>query len=331
MKISNQLMEERAYVWDETGTMLITHQLTAVLDIKRILAVMQRIMGSRSTLFEVVEVRGHRHIKSSSLGKQLLLCLRIDTQLIDRQFPSHRHSPLYLLFKRYTRSFRLAVGRMFPEDVEGLNLAVTKMRAYKGGVALRRHLDNLRRSERGNAQSCAKFLQGLRSRYSKVLAIRLDLEYYSNYRVGVGFESQAISLEEAQQHRDTFINYLRKGPLAKHFVGYVWKLEYGLEKGYHFHFGIFFDGQKVCKDITIGDLLGQQWREAITRGRGMFFSCNKKKEAYLRCGIGMLLRSDDVKWQALEKAMRYLTKVDLYLRFRSPGRKRTFGLGRVLR
>lgn len=329
MNNPNRVMEERAYVWDESGTMLITHQLTAVLDIKRIIRVMEKIMRSSSKLFEIVEARNRTYVKSSDLGKQFLVCVKSDTDAIVRQFPAHRHSPLFLLFKRYTAPIRFIGERAYLEHVEALNQAVAKMRAYKKGEALGRRLDNLRRSERGNGRSCSMLLQALRDQYSKVLAIRLDLEYFSSYNRANGYESQAISLRDAQQHRDAFIAYLRKGPLSKHLIGYAWKLEYGFEKGYHYHFAVFFDGQKVCKDISIGDWLGNHWRQVVTAGKGMFFNCNKKKEAYTRCGVGMICRTDEEKWQALKDAIRYLTKVDLYLRFRGPGRTRTFGIGRV--
>lgn len=65
----------------------------------------------------------------------------------------------------------------------------------------------------------------------------------------------------------------------------------------------------------------------MTKGRGMFFSCNKNKEMYERSGIGMVDRSDEEKWKAVHEALRYLTKQDLYLRFRSGPRIRTFGVG----
>jgi hypothetical protein len=255
--------------------------------------------------------------------------MQADIRAIDAQFPSHRHSPFYTLYKRYIGGLQpyIVRDRLFPEDVPLLNKAVSKIRAFAKSPSLQKRLKNLKRCERENASTCRNLLSELRKRYSKLLVVRLDLEYFSEFCPGASFKGQPMQLKEVQQNRDDFLTLLRKGPLSEHLAGYIWKMEYGFEKGHHFHFALFFDGQAVCKDISIGDWLGNLWKQEITKGKGMFFNCNKKKETYRRCGIGMVSRGDNEKWSALEDAVRYLTKVDLYLRFRTPGRTRTFGTG----
>lgn len=320
-------MSERAYVRGEDGSIIITHQLTAVLDVKRIVEMMGRLMASRNPPFGILTKCGRQWVERTELGNSILLCLKADLQEIEDHFPAHRHSPLFTLFKRFLGPFKFLGGKAWPQDVPLLNAAVAKIRAFAKGEALGRRLDNLKRAERENAKSCKGLLKTLRTRYSKLLVVRLDLEYFSNFCPGNGFRGQTMSLKEVQAHRDRFLDYLRKGPYSKHLAGYIWKMEYGLEKGHHFHMAIFFDGQQVSRDITLGDLLGRYWQEKVTASKGMFFNCNKKKEAYDRCGIGMVNRTDDEKWACLEDALRYLTKVDLYLRFRPERRARTFGVG----
>lgn len=327
MKNNSTFLCERTYVWGEDGTRFITHQLTAVLDVKRIVDMMGKLMAGSKPAFRVYSKHGRQWVDRTPLGETILLCLKSGLQEIDEHFPAHRHSPLYTLFKRFLGPFVHLGGRAWPVDVPMLNAAVAKIRAFAKGKALGRRMDNLKRAERENAKSCKRLLQMMRARYSKLLVVRLDLEYFSEFCPGSGFRGQAMTLKQAQAHRDRFLDYLRKGPYASHLAGYVWKLEYGLEKGHHFHLAIFFDGQRVARDITIGDILGQYWQEKVTDSKGMFFNCNKKKEAYERCGIGMVNRGDDEKWSALVGALRYLTKVDLYLRFRPEVRARTFGTG----
>lgn len=327
MKNNSTFLRERAYVWGEDGTRFITHQLTAVLDVKRIVDMMGKLMAGSKPAFRVYSKHGRQWVDKTPLGETILLCLKSGLQEIDEHFPTHRHSPLYTLFKRFLGPFVHLGGRAWPVDVPMLNAAVAKIRAFAKGKALGRRMDNLKRAERENAKSCKRLLHAMRARYSKLLVVRLDLEYFSEFCPGSGFRGQAMTLKQAQAHRDRFLDYLRKGPYASHLAGYMWKLEYGLEKGHHFHMAIFFDGQRVARDITIGDILGQYWQEKVTDSKGMFFNCNKKKEAYERCGIGMVNRGDDDKWSALVAALRYLTKVDLYLRFRPEGRARTFGTG----
>lgn len=327
MQNNSTFMRERAYVWGEDGTRFVTHQLTAVLEVKRIVEMMGKLMAGNKPPFRVYTKCGRQWVERSALGDSILLCLKSGLQEIDEHFPKHRHSPLYTLFKRFLGPFRWMGGRAGPEDVPLLNVAVSKIRAFAKGEALGRRLNNLKRAERENANSSKRLLRALRARYSKLLVVRLDLEYFSNFCPGNGFKGQAMTLKQVQAHRDRFLDYLRKGPYAEHLAAYMWKLEYGLEKGHHFHMAIFFDGQRVVRDITLADLLGKYWQETVTGSKGMFFNCNKKKEAYERCGIGMVNRADDEKWLDLENALRYLTKVDLYLRFRPDARARTFGIG----
>lgn len=327
MKNAERFMQERAYIWAKEGGMVFTHQSTAVHDVKKIVDMMGELMRCKKTPFEIRQGQYRKFIHCSPLGRKFLQCLKADIHRIGVQFPSHRHSPLYTIFKRYARRHHWIGDRPQLEDVESLNQTVMRMRAYSRGPALGKRLGNLRRCERENARACRELLGLLNRQYSKLLVVRLDLEYYSECCPSSGYKGQEIQLCEARRHRDDFLTYLRKGPLSANLAGYIWKMEFGFEKGYHFHIALFFNGQAVCRDINIGDWLGNHWRQEITGGKGMFFNCNKKKEAYEHCGIGMIGRGEKEKWSHLENAVRYLTKVDLYLRFRAPGRTRTFGVG----
>lgn len=319
------LMHQRAYVWGEDGTMYITHQMTHVMEVKRIVDMMAKLIKSKGPLFQAVERSGKTFVQRTRLGDSILLCMKADLRAVDEHFPRHRHSPLYTLFKRFFGRLQLMGEGVYPEELPRVNEAIAKVRAFAKGKALGVHLKDMKRSERKNSVVCNKLLDDLRKRYSKILALRIDFGYISTFCPRVGFRGQAMTFEQAKIHRDKLLNYMRKGPYSKHLAGYMWKMEYGFEKGYHFHMAFFFDGQQLLKDISIADAIGAHWRDEVTEGKGMYFNCNKKKEAYEHCGIGMVVRNDDTKWAYLEEAMRYLTKVDLYLRFRAGTRARTFG------
>lgn len=311
----------------ENGTRVITHELTCVGDLKRIVDTVSAVLRTREPLWRVVEERGRPYIRQSRLGFDFFHCTKANFAEIDRRFKGRRCSPLYIVFRRYTRMLWHGDERVRLDTVDSFNRAVERIRRLGRGPAVKRRLDNLRRCERSSARSATEMLQGLRAKYSKVLAIRLDLEYYALYSHREGMHPQTISLQQAQAHRDAFVKYLKSGPYAKHLIGYLWKMEYGCEKGFHFHFAVFFDGQKVRQDIVIADALGAHWKKALTQERGIFFNCNKRKEAYVRCGVGILARGDDQMWAYLHQAVRYMTKIDHFLRFQAPGKARTFGIG----
>lgn len=323
------LMHQRAYVWGEDGTMYITHQMDAVFEVRRIVDMMGKLIKSKGPVFKTFEKGGRTFIHRTQLSDSILLCMKADLAAIDAHFPRHRHSPLYILFKRFFGRIHLMGGRLYPEELPMVNEAIAKVRAFAKGKALGLHLKDLKRSERANSGSCNELLEELRRQYSKVLALRIDFGYISTFCPGVGFKGHAMTFEQAKLHRDKLLKFVRKGPYSKHLAGYMWKMEYGFEKGYHFHMAFFFDGQKLSKDINIADAIGAYWKDEVTEGKGMYFNCNKKKEEYEHCGIGTVSRTDDTKWAYLEEAMRYLTKVDLYLRFRAGKGARTFATSSV--
>lgn len=321
-------MRDWSLIWNKDGDRLITHQWDRVHAIGEIVETMAKVVRGKENLF-FCRTEGKRTVaQATPLGTKLLRCLKFDVRDIAEHFPEHRVSPLFTIFKRYATSLWRGGETLRLGTVDILNELVAKMRAFSQGEAVPRRIDNLKRAERENARRVKALLEDLR-KGSKVLAVRLDLEYYSVWGPRNTFEGQEIPLAEVQAHRDQFLEYLRKGPYSQHLKGYIWKLEYGVEKGYHHHFAIFFDGQKVREDITIGDALGCHWKNEITRGKGMFFNVNRKKGDFKEQGIGMLVRNDDAMWAALGKVVRYLTKVDYYVRFIAPGRNRTFGVGGV--
>jgi hypothetical protein len=322
-------MYRRAYLWASDGTRLITDQQTATFAVKQIVDMMGKLMRSKAPLFEVDSRHQLSFVRRTTLGEAFLLSLKSDLGAISKHFPAHRHSPYYTLFKRFSAPVRFLFSgnKLFVEDVPRVNAAIEKMRAFAKGPALGGAMRNLRRCEHENGKASRELLLRLREGYSKLLAIRLDFGYYSNLSDKGRIFAQSVSLKEAQQHRDRLLSYLRRGPLSEHLAGYIWRLEYGLEKGHHYHVAIFYNGQALAKDISIADMIGHYWRQTVTKGRGMFFSCNKNKEMYERSGIGMVDRSDEEKWEAVHEALRYLTKQDLYLRFRPGPRIRTFGVG----
>lgn len=295
-------------------------------DIKRIVETTARIAKSKEPLFTFVAMGSRKTCRATNLGKDFLVCLKSDIKHMSKLYPRHRHSPFFVIFKRYTSSLRDWERSLNWESLNRLNAAVAKMRALANGTAVSKRLDGLYRSERENARSLSTILKELPEIYSKVLVIRIDLEYLSVYCPG-GYQGSEVSLDEAKKHRELFLSYLRKGPFRRHLAGYVWKWEWGFEKGSHHHLAIFFDGQRVREDITIAQALGRHWRDVITSGRGMAHICNLNKESYPECYLGLVHRSDEKKWAVLREKMRYLTKVDLYMRFVAPGKGRTFGKG----
>lgn len=60
---------------------------------------------------------------------------------------------------------------------------------------------------------------------------------------------------------------MRSNKLFDNRVGYVWKLEYGIDKGFHYHM--------MIQDINIAKMIGEYWAAVITHYRGLYYSIKK--------------------------------------------------------
>lgn len=107
-------------------------------------------------------------------------------------------------------------------------------------------------------------------------------------------------------------------------VGYIWKLEYGLQKGYHYHFIFFMDGNIHRTDDFLAYKLAKLW-ESVTQNKGAFYNCNQNKASYKKLAIGILVYNDQEKIDTLYEVVDYITKTSQFIIEKSQVEKRTFG------
>lgn len=173
----------------------------------------------------------------------------------------------------------------------------------------------------------------------RLLVVRVDLGYGLNNREGVTAQEAFEEYLQAKKDRESLFYNIRSNELFEYLVGYVWKLEYGLNKGFHFHMLFFFDGSKVREDVTLAKMIGEYWQNQITGGRGLYYNCNAFKDDYEKLGIGMINYYDkDLRENLINEVAAYLVKTDLYSRViirdqaGKKGKKdsaRTFGRGEI--
>ncbi|QRY76917.1 inovirus-type Gp2 protein [Pseudomonas sp. PDNC002] len=202
--------------------------------------------------------------------------------------------------------------------LEALNVLIDKIREEGRSPAFKKQLNSFHRSANKNYQGLLNYEKALFECSSRILVLRIDFSYRK--------EHCKVDQEIALQHRKQLFDNARSNKLFAHMLGYVTKLEYGVEKGFHFHCMFFFDGGKVREDITFAKRIGEYWGAVITEGMGSYYNCNYAKEAYRCCGIGMVSHSDREKRDALRRAMVYLTKTDLYMKLKAKGRALTRGV-----
>lgn len=203
-----------------------------------------------------------------------------------------------------------------------LNSVVSNFRIEIRSLSFKLKLKAYLRNIRKNAKSFSLYIDKLFDNHAKLLLVRID--------VGYGNEIKAlVTYDGAKVHRDQLIKYVRLH--YPDLVGYVWKLEFTPQKGYHYHLLFLFNGNQVRADILIARHIGDYWVNEITQKGGTYFNCNQNKKNYRdKLGIGMIKRHDKQLRLNMLNVINYLVKTDLYVKACVPSGVRTFGKGEVI-
>ncbi|MDX4117307.1 inovirus-type Gp2 protein [Providencia alcalifaciens] len=209
-----------------------------------------------------------------------------------------------------------------PEHLQWFNEAFREFQSTLKNPDYKKQIRHFEQGAQKNYRRAQQYIDSLYQRYSKLLVVRVDLSYKSGI-------CHRVKAHHLRQHRQALYKAINCDRLFSCCVGYILKLEFGMEKGFHYHALFFFDGQKVRQDITLGKLIGELWQERITDMAGLYFNCNYQKERYRELGIGLLKRTDAESKKRLLNAVRYLCKADAWVRLAVPELKRTFWRGEI--
>lgn len=190
--------------------------------------------------------------------------------------------------------------------------------------------------EKRNTNTLQEYLTQLLEHYSRLLVIRVDLQYQVKY-------SGQISVSDFEMHMKVLRERMsNQKSCFRALEGFAWSLEQGYKQtdkhdskgSLHCHLLLLYDGSKKDNGYCVGRSVGEKWM-SITDGQGSYFNCNDpkyfnqfKKEGTL--GIEMTHRKDSDKVQNTINTASYLTtKKDKYeqrLKAKLPN-MRTFGHG----
>lgn len=279
--------------------------------------------------------KGSDVVKSSAIGQDIIVKTRM-LNVLKKNYPSHRFNPYVDVFMKVFDTSRLRhISESVPKSsglgitpqaaVDELSLAVKGLQDEVNGERFKKEISNHLRRINKNAKGLIGYIDALFKQRSRLLVLRLDLTYHQG--VAIADRDSIIDYGLAKAHRIQWMREINRKFLKDSLLGYAWKMEYGLDKGYHYHFILFLDGSKNRKDISIGMALGEHWANFITKGWGLYYNCNAEKNNYSECGVGMINSDEAEKRDYLIKAALYLTKVDYYMHMLAPGGDKTFAKG----
>lgn len=201
---------------------------------------------------------------------------------------------------------------------------------YDSTVYIDRTHELLRYSAKRNFNSLVTLIDRLFEHHSRLLVVRIDLEYQQ----GV---SDTIPIEVVNWHRKQLLEDRRGHQVFDDLVGYAWGLEYGENGGgWHYHLLAIYDSAERQDGVGIGLGIGELWQN-ITHGLGKCYISNFDEEKLERAGvlgIGKIHRDDVQKRICLiENVAAYITKKSTLFEATTvdanTGRFRIFGKSRM--
>lgn len=251
----------------------------------RIYRLLQKVIRKKSLPFSTGA--GHSGYQQSGSIVEVLDIIHLLEQLSDSFLENRKLHPLITCFQqtlsRYDLYCRVHNGAIISSDATNtaimLNRLVSEYRDEVSKSAFRQELRKYQRNPVKNLKGIANYIRHLFNQHARLLVIRLDLAWGKVH-------SGSITPEIAKQQRQQLLRNMKRNRIFRHVLGTVWKLEYGADRGFHYHTLFFLDGNKARSDINICAQFGEYWTSVITEGKGTYFNCNARPERYEMSGRG---------------------------------------------
>lgn len=268
--------------------------------------------------------------KQQAYAVQLLSTIHLLSIMPQEYLQMRVFNPRIAVFQKLLNKAEL-LGRVYDGKItsfdsvtttEMLNKLVEDYRSAVTESAYKQAYNNYKRASVKNLKGVLNYIRYLQSRYARLLVLRVDLSWASEYKLD-------ITAEAARKYRQRLFLNMKKNPLFRHVLGTVWKLEYGPQRKFHYHVLFFLNGKHAQQDANIARAFGEYWKKTITEGKGIYYNCNAHKERYKKCGLGKVQRDDTAAQEGLLEAVKYMTKIDACARLVLPGNARTFGRSEI--
>lgn len=306
------------HAMDSDTKLIITDDLDIVQIQRLLLSALNKTLCSESDILKITE--GEKYSRMGDLVKEAIRGIT----LLERNISDFQQlHPTIRLFSSSLKSYSMTEFSVM--DATVINRVLRQFREEAQSTAHKRQLRNFQRAASKNLKGSLAYVDHLFEHYSRLLVVRIDLSYQKDI-----IRNKTISTAMTRVHRKRLFKRIHVHPLFENCLGYLWKLEYGQRKGFHYHTCFFFDGSKVRGDIMLARRIGEFWKNEITEGKGLYFNCNAIANNYAHSGIGDIHYTNQEKRCALQKAITYITKVDTAVRLVLPQGARTFGRGECI-
>lgn len=294
--------------------------------------VLKKIAKSNEDLFTVQNRQGLPEIFATKNGQSFLALCKADPFSLKQAYPNHNFNPYMEVLAKHGNGheifdFATQIKDILPEHTQQvcdrINDCIHDIRKEIKSSTFQKVLNHAKRSRNKNNRNLKRYIKVTFAQpyCGKLLSIRIDCSYKEGR--ALDNPNAVVSYLETRRHRREMMRHIQTYT-GNAFAGCVCKLEYGLLKGYHYHYVIFLKGSMVRMDSVIAKALGEHWETVITKGHGMYYNCNANKYMYKYPCLGELHHNDPDIWLGLNILCAYLTKTDYHLRIRLPKGHRSF-------
>lgn len=157
-----------------------------------------------------------------------------------------------------------------------------------------------------------KYVNSLFNNCARQVVLRIDLYYKKEY-------TNSVSVFDITNDLNHLFENKRCNSIFDYMNGYIAKLEYGIDKGLHYHIIFFFDGSERnnYSHIHLAEEIGEYWINTITKGRGDYWNVNNNAAYYDKLGkrgIGVINWHETNLIENLKYVVGYFCKVDQFIR-----------------
>lgn len=235
--------------------------------------------------------------------------------LLKEYFPFSTFSPYVEIFLKVTGEMQQS---SLVEVLKALKLAL-------GQEENKKNMVRSRKNDREKQEQLLRYIKSLFIASPSLLVVDLDVSYVDEWDYNQPLKmlpestDQQVQKEESvrreriekvQHERNELITQLKK-KYKKDLVGYIWKLDYSIEKNFHYNMIYFLDGEKYQNDIEIADSIGKLWT-SVTEAKGIYLSKNLRKYK----GVGLIKHDELDKRKSLESNVLYLVKTEYFIKMK---------------
>ncbi len=176
-----------------------------------------------------------------------------------------------------------------------------------------------------------RYVDALFNDCARLVVLRIDLYYQKDCSNDV---KNDVKMAEITKDLNHLFENKRGNSLFSFMKGYIAKLEYGVDKGLHWHVLLLFDGsvRNNTSHSHLAEEIGEYWTHTITKGRGAYWNVNRRAaanyEKLKRLGVGPIdWYSTDLRMNLKEHVVKYLCKTDQFIRPKFGTKARLFRRG----